>query len=242
MTTPRKPRAMPKVGDTSTAIEARAHALWVQIRADYITAPSAPTLEDLARKYAKQIGYEAIKRRCAEEKWSELREEWWKNAEVALLHRIQDEYLLERLGEMRLIRQAMPLVFEHLLPVTEPDPDRPGERRVRRDPDTGMPVFRHGFKSQEGVVKTWLLLQERQMLLRGEATMRTDSAIRDREPAVEETDPLAHMASKANFSRTEVRSLARQMVAKRLRAEAGEPEPEDEEDGEEETEDGGDEI
>lgn len=243
--TTRKPRAMPttKKDDglvTASTLDARAHALWMQIRTEFVTSPEAPSLEALGRKYAGKIGYEAIKRRSADEKWSELREEWWKNAEVTLLERIQDEYLAERLAEMRALRQAMPFVFEHMLPVMEKDPDRPGEKRVKRDPDTGMPVFRHPFKSQEGVMRTWLLLQERQMLLRGEATMRTESAIRDRQPVTDEKDPLAQMAAKANFSRDEVRSLARQMIAKRMK---DEPDAiDEEEESEEEDGDADDEI
>jgi hypothetical protein len=236
MMTTRKPRAIPattKADDeapvTVKTLAARSHALWIQIRTEYVTRPDAPSLETLAKKYVKQVSYEAIRKRAQEEKWTDRREKWWMRAEVALLQRIQDQYLSERIEEMRLIRQAMPFVFEHLLPVMEKDPDNPGQKRVKRDPDTGMPVFRHGFKSQEGVVKTWLLLQERQMLLRGEATMRTDSAIRDRMPVVEDAnDPISNMAKKANFSRDEVRSLARQMIAKRMSADMGEPEPADE--------------
>lgn len=232
--TTRKPRGLPKPKEdapvTTSALAARSHAMWMQIRTEYVTRPDGPSLEVLAKKYAKQVSYEAIRKRATEEKWTELREDWWTKAEVNLLERIQDQYLSERIAEMRLIRQAMPFVFEHLLPVMEKDPDNPGQKRVKRDPDTGMPVFRHGFKSQEGVVKTWLLLQERQMLLRGEATARTDSAIRDRTPAQVEdpADPIASMAAKANFSRDEVRSLARQMIAKRMRADLGEEELDDE--------------
>jgi hypothetical protein len=245
--TTRKPRAMPGDEKKGTAItpappvELKGAALWATIRVEYITDPSQPSHEELARRYAKQVGYEAIRKKSAEERWPDLREQWWAQAETTLLQRIQDEYLMERVEEMRSIRQAMPLVFEHLMPIMEPDPDRPGARRAKRDPETGMPVFRHPFKSQEGAVRTWLMLQERQMLLRGEATMRTESAIRDRTPQVPENDPLAQMAAKANFSKEEVRSLARQMIAKRMRAENGEPEEEAEEE-EEESEDGDDEI
>lgn len=233
--TTRKPRAMPTtakkddaLATTASAIDARAHAMWMEIRTLYVTSPEAPTIEDLSRRFAGRVGYEAIKRRAADEKWSAQRDDWWKNAEVTLLERIQDEYLAERLHEMRQLREAMPFVFEHMMPVMEKDPDKPGQKRVKRDPDTGMPVFRHPFKSQEGVMRTWLALQERQMLLRGEATMRTESALRDRVPQADESDPLAHMAAKANFSRDEVRSLARQMIAKRMSADA-EPDATDEE-------------
>lgn len=237
--TTRKPRAMPGEEKKGAAIvpsppaDLKGQVLWAAIRVEYITDPSAPSHEELARRYAKHVGYEAIRKKSAEERWPELREQWWTQAEVTLLQRIQDQYLMERVEEMRSIRTAMPFVFEHLMPIMEADPDRPGEKKPKRDPDTGMPVFRHPFKSQEGAVRTWLLLQDRMMLLRGEATMRVDSAARDRQPVADEKDPIAAMASRANFTKEEVRSLARQMIEKRLAAENTSDDEEEEEDEEE---------
>jgi len=174
----------------------------------------------LAQQYEGKTTVHAITKRIAVEGWVALREAYWTRAETVLLERIQDEYLAERLAEMRAIRKAMPFVFEHLLPVMESDPEHPGEIRPKRDPATGMPVFSQPFRSYEGVTKSWLQLQERQMLLRGEATMRTESALADRTDttAVDVHDPIAQMAARANFSPDEIRALAREMVTKRLRA------------------------
>lgn len=201
----------------------RSDALWLRVRTEYITSPDQPSLETLAKKYEKQVGYEAIRKRCAAEKWLDERERWWTEAETRLLGRIQDEYLSERLKEMREIAKVRGFVFAHLMPLTDP---KTGEPIL--DAETGLPKFPHGFRSQESVAKTYLMLQERGMLLRGEAISRTESALRDRQA---EEDPLAALAANANFTREEIRKLARDLLARRLTDPPAQDEPEGDADG-----------
>lgn len=225
MTVTRKPRPLPpkpkqkKVKTnqimatepvTPAVMEMRAHVLWSHIRTEYITDPTAPTIETLARKYHKQIGFDMICKRAKMEKWTTQREEWWSKAELALLQRIRDEYLEERAEEMKKIREARDFIYQHMLPLK----DRKTGEVIRND-ETGLPEFPYAFRSQESVIKAFLLLQERMMLLRGEAIVRSETQIRDRTEAVEEVDPISQIAAKANFSRDEIRMMARKIIEKR---------------------------
>lgn len=207
---------------TAAAVEVREEnpyagkgaATWFKLRAEYITDPSHPTGEDLARKHG--VSVRAVQERLSAEGWKEQREAWWAAAEVKLLEKIQDEYLKERIAEMRVLRRAFDALSECALPLV----DKKGA--VLRGED-GLPRFALPFKSQEQVIRSLLLVQERSMLLRGEAIMRTESAIRDRksEEVTEEDPTFAALAGRVNFSPTELRSLAREFLKKREAALAG---------------------
>lgn len=209
---------------TATEYRTAISALWSRIRTEYITDPENPTLEALAIKYAEHIGKEAIRKRAADEGWHDAREKWWQAAEVKLLEKIQDEYLKERVAEMRTLRRAFDALAECALPLT----DKKGT--VLRDIETGLPRFALPFRSQEQVLRAMLLVQERSMLLRGEAIMRTESAIKDKQADhVEAEDPtFAALAGRVNFSPNELRSLAREFLRKREEALATLDDEEDE--------------
>lgn len=183
-------------------------ALWLKIRTEYITDPAGPTCEMLARKYGRSLNQVLAK--CADGGWVAEREAWWTAAEVKLLEKIQDEYLKERVHEMKILRRSFDALSEVALPLVDKD------GKVLRGED-GMPRFALPFKSQEQVIRSMLLVQERSMLLRGEAIMRTESAIKDKraEDAAEEDPTFAALAGKVNFSPAELRALARQFLVKR---------------------------
>lgn len=183
-------------------------ALWLKVRTEYITDPAGPSCEALGRKYGRSAA--AVNVKCASGGWVAAREAWWAAAEVKLLEKIQDEYLKERVHEMRILRRA----FDSLAEVSLPLVDKDG--KVLRSED-GMPRFALPFKSQEQAIRSMLLVQERSMLLRGEAIMRTESAIKDKRVAeTEGEDPtFAALAGRVNFSPTELRALAKQFLIKR---------------------------
>jgi len=204
-------------GDFKTSLA----AVWSKIRVEYITSPENPTVEVLAAKYREHVGSEAIRKRITDEKWVDEREQWWAAAEVKLLERIADQYLAERVREMKVLRRAFDALAEHALPLT----DKAGN--VLRGED-GLPRFALPFRSQDKVINALLTVQERQMLLRGEAIMRTESAIKDKQAADSDGDDetLSSLAGRVNFSPKELRTFAREFVRKR---EAALAEPEDEE-------------
>jgi len=185
-------------------------ATWFRLRSEFITDPANPTAEELARKHGVSIS--AVQARASSEGWKDQREAWWAAAEMKLLEKIQDEYLKERVAEMRVLRRSFDALAECALPLVGKD------GKVLRGED-GLPKFALPFKSQEQVIRSLLLVQERSMLLRGEAIMRTESAIRDRKAEDAETsgeDPtFAALAGRVNFSPQELRSLAREFLRKR---------------------------
>ena len=193
---------------TAAVLRDRAHAKWLKIRTEYITSIEAPTHDDLAKKYG--ITLDSVRQKSMLERWGDLREEWWNDVEVHLLTKIRDQYLQARLDDMVDIREVMKHLLKHAMPLKDKD----GNVRVDAD---GLPIYAHDFKSQEGVLKALLELQERSMLLRGEAIMRTSSEITDRRKEVVE-DADAQLADKTNFSSAEIRAIARELIRKRQEA------------------------
>lgn len=200
---------------TAMVLGKQAEGRWVQIRTEYITSPHSPSIDALAKKYASWFGFDAIKQRATREKWTEQKERWWTEAEVRLLANIQDEYLKDRMREMAVLKRGFDALAELALPLT----DKAGN--VLRD-EAGLPKFAYSFRSQDKVIRALLDVQERGMLLRGEAIMRTESEIRDRQAATGEGGPNEEtfnaLAGRTNFKPSELRTLARQFLLKREEA------------------------
>lgn len=185
----------------------RARVMRQQARTDYIVDPEGRAVrfhyEREDREYKKTVAWGTFLEWSVRDKWSNDRDEFWRQIEQRVIEHQKDDYLKERRREYEFLRDLQDTYSELLLPLRDKDGN------IKRDDVTGVPEFAMKLPKMDQFIKSYLLLHERVMLMRGEATSRsaTESEFDpDKKPSVHVADPLEQQIELSPY---ESRALSR---------------------------------
>ena len=226
--------------DKAAAIMTRAEANYnvrvseirQQAGIEYITDPQSRSVdwwharED--RIYSKVVKQGTFRRWADLDRWKPRRDKWWADVEHYTLEKIKHSVTVERFEAYQQLRDDMGPLLEY----TRPLRDRFGE--VRRYPATmterykvkdkwherevdhplaGLPMMPLEMGKMHEHVRMLLDMHKTLMLLRGEATARTENMPTAGSPRTAiQVDPLG---SSASYDREELRQLAKDMLLSR---------------------------
>ena len=189
-----------------------------QARTDYVVDPEGRSVrwhyEREDRDYSKLIGWDAFESWSKKDHWGPGRDRFWAEMEERVIAHVKDRLFTQRLDEIGRVEKLLEATEQLLRPKVDKDGN------VLLDTD-GIPQFHLKLPSLDRMVKAWLGMHERLMLLRGEAIPEKSAGETDK-PSEHVRDPVSDTV---NLSRDEVRYLARQLVRIRQEETSDEPEP-----------------
>jgi len=175
---------------------------------DYITDADGHDVrwhhERKDRLYSQTVGWKAFEVWSINEKWKERRRRWWEQIEERVRLHYGDRVLRARLDDMARFEQLLTSFDGYLMPLK----DKAG--KVVINEATGLPAFALDMPSFDKFMVMYLKLHERVMLLRGEATQRTESTT---------TAPVdAHQRPMLapNISQADIHAMARTLLEQRM--------------------------
>lgn len=214
--TAKKPRPL------STAIEPSAPVLvtrdvWrAQARNDFVMDPEKRTItwhhSRPDRPYENTWTLGTFAKFATDEHWMELREKFWREVEERVWHLQKEKVVAQKLMQLEKLTNVYEYAIEWLGPVID---RKTGE--IKRYPDDhetfgGLPRFALEMPSIEKYMVAMMKFQQQLMLLRGEATSRTENLAAGTDGSISSTDPVGASQS---FTKDELRAIARMMVRRR---------------------------
>lgn len=158
---------------------------------DYVTDPEDRPArwhyERPDRNY-QAVSFPTFERWCQEDDWVEARSRYYLEIERRIVAQRLDHLLEQRFKEIDHISDDLKYLHEWVTPLRDKfgnvrrypltqetgDP-RKGTYQVEAHPFAGLPMYALPFTSMDKLVATFLKLDERLMLKRGDATSRTES-------------------------------------------------------------------
>jgi hypothetical protein len=178
-----------------------------QAAIDYITDPEGRSMDFHFRRsdraYSKLVHMRTWDHWASLDRWTDRREQFWKEIEQKLMNEWRDRLVAMRLTEIEEMTKVRGYMAEYLSPLK----DNKGE--VKRDPETGLPVYGLYLPKMDGFINMFLALDKQIMLKRGEATTRTEGS---EEMHVGSLDPVS---AQTKLSKEDLRAMARVMVLRR---------------------------
>ncbi len=191
---------------------------------DFLVDPDGHSIrwhyERADRIYTKIVAWRTFEGWSLKDDWTTRRTDYWENIENRVRQHMADDILRRRLEDLEKLERTLVGLEKYLEPLV----DRKGEPLI--DKKTGLPKFALELGSMDKFMNSYLKLHERVMLLRGEATSRTEQL---RAPDVGDDAPLngalqgpSRLVPK--ISRQDARAAARAMLMQREPALGGTPE------------------
>ncbi len=152
--------------------------------------------------------------------WIQRRADFWEDAEKRIREHVADDYLRRRLDDLEKFERQLETFDAFLQPLTNKDT---GE--ILLDEETGLPRFPLEMPSMDKFAVMYMKLHERILLLRGEATTRTEQLGKAED--VDKSTLNQHLAEPTpiapKLSRDDLRSMARRVLRAREPALGGSP-------------------
>jgi hypothetical protein len=192
---------------------------------DFICDPDGHSIrwhyERKDRLYEKTIAWRTFEGWSLKDTWTARREAYWEHIESRIRDHMADEILRRRLKDLENFENKLTALDRFLEPLL----DDKGE--IQTD-DDGLPKYALKLPDMDKFIAMYLKLHERVMLLRGEATTRSEQ-LRPAEGAAEGEGPLnEHLRGRSTIapklSRQDARAMARAMLTGREPALGGGPE------------------
>lgn len=171
--------------------------------------------------FREHIQLDGFVRWSREEKWTMARDAFWSDVELSVLTNLRDETVKEKIDELRVMRQSRSYLTEYLFPLKDPKaPD--GIKRWPADHKwAGLPVFPLDLGNMPKFIESYLKLDERVAVKRGDALMHTNSEIDDITGGTPESKEhpgkaiAKHKAKADDFSPSDVRAMAKAFLVQR---------------------------
>ncbi len=174
------------------------------------------------RAYAETIAWRTFEEWAINDKWVQRRVGYWEEIERRVQEHMADEFLRRRLADLEKFESRLEALDELLNPLRDPVTGI-----MLRDEKTHMPMFALELPSMDKFATMYLKLHERVLLLRGEATARTEQLLAKPETgdALALNEHLKEPAAIApKFSKSDLRAMATQLLRAREPALGGTPE------------------
>lgn len=187
---------------------------------DFIVDPDGHSIrwhyERSDRLYEKTVAWRTFEGWALKDNWTTRRDGWWEQIEARVRDHMGDEILRRRLRDLEKLERRIEVLDRFLEPLV----DEHGELRLS---DDGLPTFGLKLPDMDKFVGMYLKLHERVMLLRGEATSRTEQTriTGDDSPLNEHLRDRSRIAPK--ITRMDARAMARAMLEDREPALGGSP-------------------
>ena len=186
---------------------------------DFITDPDSHTVEwhwrRQDRPFQTSVTFANFEKWSVRDRWKPRRIAYWKGIEERVRERMADEMVIRRLDDLQRLERQMESLGKYL----EPMLDDKGNPKLGKN---GLPVYPLDMPKMDRFIESYLKLHDRVLLLRGEATKRTEmitAGSSDGED--EEESDLARTLRpsgprmRPKLSRGDARALARQLVKQR---------------------------
>ena len=188
---------------------------------DFICDPDGHSIrwhyERKDRLYERTIAWRSFEMWSLKDNWTKRREAYWEQIEARIREHMADEILRRRLIDLEKFEVKLDALDKFLEPMLDDD----GEIII--DDETKLPKYPLKLPDMDKFAAMYLKLHERVMLLRGEATTRSEqlSPVKGDAPLNEHLRGQAMIAPK--LSRQDARAMARQMLREREPALGGGP-------------------
>jgi hypothetical protein len=203
------PRAVPAL--SKRAVEAgrfASRAIREAAGTDYITDIDGHTVrwhyERKDRSYSESVGWKAFEIWSMNDRWKERRKLFWVQIEERVRQHFGDRILRQRLDDMEKFETLINVFDGYLQPLKNDDGS------IKLNKETGLPVFALEMPPLDKFMTMYLKLHERVMLLRGEATKRTETV----EASVVDAHKRGRLAPQ--ISSEDARAMARTLLEKRM--------------------------
>jgi len=184
---------------------------------DFVTDPQSRPFtyhyQRRDREYHKLVAYEAFSVWSREGNWHDRRVRYWEEVVARVQSEFVERVALQRIKEIDRMTIAVDAISEYAMPLLDED------GKVVRHKDgvfQGLPKFALPMPDFDKVVTMLTKLQEKLLLLRGEATSRSETTTtgvdKDGKPIGGSLDS---MKGKVNFSVDEIRAMSKLMLVSR---------------------------
>lgn len=222
-------KLMASSGGKTKLIRIRILTLKRQAEVEFITDPEERSVDwhyyRDDRDYTDVVSVETFRKWAQKRRWVEKRKKFWEDVEADTLEKLKDKIVKQRVVELRKMESARSYMEEYLFPVSDSDGN------VMRDEATGLPVYGLDLPSYDRFVKMWLELDDRIAMKRGEVKTRTEMMDDgSRKVSVTSLDPAGSIKQ---MTRSDIRGLAKAMIAKKQEKEVIDVAAEEEDGGDE---------
>lgn len=186
------------------------HVLRQQAGVDYIADPDGRSInfhyhrDD--REYKKTLTYVSFSDWSKEDHWVVKREQFWREVEARVLAQWQEKLIQRRFAEIDELTEIRTYYSEYMRPLKDKD------GKVRRDEESGLPVFGLDMPRMDRWIRVFLEVDERLMTKRGEATQRTESSTPEMQQRISALDPVT---ASARLSPEDLRAMSREILRRR---------------------------
>lgn len=159
------------------------------------------------RLYSDTVGWDSFQRWAIEDKWVDRRAEFWEQMENRVIANYADKIFRARITEMGKLETMIEKYEQYLLPLKDP---KTGKIKFDKN---GLPEFGLKLPTFDKFAEMYLKFHERLLLLRGEATNRSEQIGREQISVTAHTDDPASATPRLN--RGEARAMARALLHER---------------------------
>lgn len=226
--------------DSKRAYYVKGHELRLMAARDYIFDADQSAVDDLYerpdRPYSERVSLHTFKKWAYEDGWTPRRDKFWEEHEQRVYERMRDQLLRQRLEEVRKRTEERDAMAAYLRPRRDPDTDEilyhphtvtetyvddDGEERTttRPHPLAGLPILPLEVPRLDQFVNAFVKFDQHLMVMRGEASSRTEQITRGPEDAAGRGrvsgDLVDPVAAGMHIDDEDIQHMARELLRRR---------------------------